>query len=167
MDLPAQIGVVSLNTATNKHTSMERKRYVLNKSRDLIRALVGMMTGIQGPMLVKAFSSAGKTMQKQVDLHQQLLQVKENWEKSQKGTDFDNLEALEDAHERTMEYQTAAEFGEEQTQFFEGAGLWGRDLPGMAEILCLQGWWKRKLLRFGLPIETVVSRREKNVSAPT
>ena len=132
-------------TADRKVTSKVLKQFIIKKSKDLARGLMGLMKGQQNTL--GAFAAAGRTMLTQLNLYEQLKEAKEKWEKSQDMKDFDTLEAIEDEYEKAHEYTTAEEHGEETDQVFKGFGLRRYYLRRMEKVLLLQGRRCGKLLR--------------------
>lgn len=102
-----------------KLTSKEAKRYVIKKSHDLARGLLGLIKGSEATL--GAFAQAGKMMLKQVELYQKLMQAHKRWESSRTQTDFVLLEQTELAYEEAHEYQTAIGVGSqsEQTKYLK------------------------------------------------
>ena len=110
-------------------TSKQMKMYVIRKSKDLARGLMGLM---RGSVTLDAFANAGKAMIKQLDLYAKLGEAKAAWDKSRTEKDFDTLEAIEDEYEKAHEYQTAMEHGQaEQTRYLKALDY--------GDVLC-EGW---------------------------
>ena len=107
----ANLPITEVRADTNL-TAKQTKVYILRKSRDLSRGLMGMMKGSKETL--GAFAKAGQTLMKQLGLYEKLEAAKKLYDETKAVEDFDELEKLEEKFEAAQEYETAVERGTEE-----------------------------------------------------